>query len=214
MPSADAAKLDAITVDALGTLLELEDPVPALALALAAHGEDRPPEAIRDAFLTEAGYYRPRSLEGRDGTSLAALRTTCVGIFLEALEIDLDPRSFVEEFMEAIAFRPTAGAHEALGALEAAGLGLACVANWDIGLHEHLEALELDHHFDLVLTSAEAGVAKPDPSIFTLALQRIGVEPGRALHIGDEEADREGARNAGLAFEPAPIATLPARIGL
>ncbi len=214
MPFADAASLDAITVDALGTLLELNDPVPALASALAERGEKRSLESVRAAFLTEAGYYRPRSLEGRDTASLSELRTSCVAIFLDSLEVGIDAASFVDPFIAAISFRPANGASEALDTVRGAGIVLACVANWDIGLHEHLAALSLDHHFQVVLTSAEAGAAKPDPSIFELALGRLGVEPSRALHVGDEEADRDGAEKAGLAFEPAPLATLPARIGL
>jgi HAD superfamily hydrolase (TIGR01509 family) len=64
------------------------------------------------------------------------------------------------------------------------------------------------------VTSAEAGAPKPDPRPFRLALEHVGIAPARALHIGDSETDREGARAAGLAFEPAPLATLPDRLGL
>jgi hypothetical protein len=32
--------------------------------------------------------------------------------------------------------------------------------------------------------------------------------------VGDEDVDRDGARAAGLAFEPTPLATLPERLGL
>jgi FMN phosphatase YigB (HAD superfamily) len=50
--------------------------------------------------------------------------------------------------------------------------------------------------------------------VFRLALERLGVSAGRALHVGDGDADRDGAAAAGLAFEPAPLATLPERLGL
>ena len=43
------------------------------------------------------------------------------------------------------------------------------------------------------MTSAEAGAAKPDPTAFRLALERLGIEAGRALHVGDEDEDEEGA---------------------
>jgi FMN phosphatase YigB (HAD superfamily) len=43
------------------------------------------------------------------------------------------------------------------------------------------------------------GVAKPDPAIFRLALEAMGVDPQHALHIGDTPAaDVEGARAAGM----------------
>jgi HAD superfamily hydrolase (TIGR01549 family) len=64
------------------------------------------------------------------------------------------------------------------------------------------------------VSSAEAGAEKPDPRAFAKAVDRLGVRAERALHVGDDEADQAGAAAAGLAFEPAPLATLPARLGL
>jgi putative hydrolase of the HAD superfamily len=214
MPSVDVSRLDAVTVDSYGTLLRLEDPVDALRAALADRGVDRDADAVRAALHAEASYYRPRSALGRDPESLAALRHECVKVFLEAVEADLDATAFVPAFLGAIAFRPIDGAEAALDRLRAAGLTLVCVANWDIGLHEHLRRLGVHERFAVVVTSAEAGAEKPDPAIFHHALGLVGVRPDRALHIGNEDADREGARAAGLAFEPEPLATLPERLGL
>ncbi len=219
MPFADAARLDAITVDALGTLLELNDPVPALAAALADHGEERPFDSIREAFLAEARYYRPRSLEGRDAASLAGLRSRCVGIFLDTLQADLDPASFVRPFMAAISFRPAAGVSEALDTLRAAGLVLACVANWDVGLHEHLCSLSLDHHFQLVLTSAEAGAAKPDPSDLRARAgadrRRTGARPSHRRRGGRSGGrSHRGARLRAGAPCHAPRANRTLTVGL
>jgi HAD superfamily hydrolase (TIGR01509 family) len=81
-------------------------------------------------------------------------------------------------------------------------------------LPEHLCATGLDGFFATAVTSARAGAPKPDPRLFRLALGELGVEPGRALHIGDSDADREGAQAAGIAFAPTPVVTLPARLGL
>jgi putative hydrolase of the HAD superfamily len=106
------------------------------------------------------------------------------------------------------------GAGAALGRLRDAGLALACVSNWDVSLAPHLERAGLHDLFAEVVSSAEAGAAKPDPAVFAVALGRLGVPPARALHVGDGDADREGAAAAGLAFEPVPLATLPERLGL
>jgi putative hydrolase of the HAD superfamily len=88
------------------------------------------------------------------------------------------------------------------------------VSNWDASLEDQLDRAGIGRFFTAVVSSAEAGAAKPDPGVFAVALERLGVEPGRALHIGDTEADSEGAAAAGLAFEPVPLATLPERLGL
>lgn len=212
MPS--ASELDAVTVDAFGTLVQLEDPTERLRSALAERGVERTAGEVAAAFRAEAAYYRPRSLHGRDAETLAELRRACVAVFLDAVQAPLEPAAFVEPFMDAIRFRLADGAREALDALARAGLGLACVANWDVSLREQLDRLGVAECFSVVLSSAEAGVEKPSPEIFLHALGQLGVEASRCLHIGDEEVDREGAIAAGLAFEPAPLATLPERIGL
>ncbi|GAA4636894.1 hypothetical protein GCM10023196_088480 [Actinoallomurus vinaceus] len=60
-------------------------------------------------------------------------------------------------------------------------------------------ATGLDRHFDLVVISAEVGVAKPDKAIFDLTIRRLGVEPGSVWHVGDNlTTDVAGARNARL----------------
>ncbi len=209
-----ARDLDAVTIDAFGTLVVLDDPAGRLRAALAGHGVDRSDAEVAEAFRAEAAYYRPRSLRGRDAASLAALQAECVGVFLMHARAGLDAETFVPAFVDAIRFRAADGAREAVATLRAAGLELACVANWDVSLRGHLERLGLDGWFREILSSAEAGAEKPDPAIFRLALSRLGVSPARALHIGDDQVDEDGARAAGLAFEPVPLATLPERLGL
>lgn len=55
----------------------------------------------------------------------------------------------------------------------------------------------LDHAFDFVVTSEEAGVDKPDAVPFKLAIEKLQVSDGPIWMIGDEpEADMSGARNA------------------
>ncbi|HST26408.1 MAG TPA: HAD-IA family hydrolase [Gaiellaceae bacterium] len=201
------AELEAATVDGYGTLLRLADPVPALQAALACRGVDRSPAEIAAAFRAEVDHYRPRSHEGRDEDSLAALRLDCCGVFLGALGNSVDSDAFVGAFVAALVFEPIEGVAETLRELQARGLHLGVVANWDCALPEHLEAAGLLDRFDTVVTSARAGVAKPDPAIFELALRELGVPPERAVHVGDEPLDEEGARAAGMAFVPAPLAT-------
>ena len=97
------------------------------------------------------------------------------------------------------------GARESLERLRRCGLELAIVANFDLSLAARLEELGLGHAFSVVVTPADAGVAKPAARIFELALERLAVAPERALHIGDGAADEEGAAAAGMKFAWAPI---------
>ena len=62
-----------------------------------------------------------------------------------------------------------------------------------------LAAIGVADHFPVVIASAEAGVAKPDPAIFALACERLGVAPHEAAHVGDRlDLDAHGAAAAGL----------------
>jgi HAD superfamily hydrolase (TIGR01509 family) len=195
--------LDAVTIDAYGTLVELLDPVPALQAALAERGVERDAGRIRAAFRAEVVYYRPRSVEGRDAESLAALRRDCAGVFLREAGADLDPAGFTAAFVDSLVFRPLADAVASVESLLAHGLALAVVSNWDVGLREKLGPLA--SRFACVVTSAEVGAPKPDPAVFLAALSHLGVDPSRALHIGDEPGDEEGARAAGMRFRWAPL---------
>ena len=204
--------LDAVTVDGFGTLLELESPVPGLVGALADRGVDASPSDVAEAFAAEAAHYRPRAHLAGDTAALDRLRLECVRVFLDALPAPLDALEFVEPFMATIVFRPAEGAVEALATLREHGLRLAVVSNWDCSLGERLEGLGLSESFDAIVSSAEAGVPKPEPRPFELALERLRAAADRALHIGDEDVDVRGAAAVGMHFAAAPLATAVAAL--
>lgn len=52
--------------------------------------------------------------------------------------------------------------------------------------------------FDDVVLSFQVGLAKPDPRIFHLAAERLGVEPSECLFVDDLEKYLVGARDAGM----------------
>jgi putative hydrolase of the HAD superfamily len=68
----------AVLLDAMGTLLRLEDPAPRLRSALAERlGIDVGAAAATAAIRAEIAYYRAHLHRGRDAESLAALRARC-----------------------------------------------------------------------------------------------------------------------------------------
>jgi HAD superfamily hydrolase (TIGR01509 family) len=202
------AELDAVTLDAYGTLVELADPVPKLDRGLRERGAEHDPKTIARAFAAEVEHYRVHAHEGADSGSLAALRLECVKVFLGALPAELDPQEFVETFIGSIRFKPLPGTTASLRALRRRGLALAVVSNWDIGLGEQLAEAGLA---DLpAVSSAEAGAPKPDPAVFLLAAERLGVRPERTLHVGDSGVDEQGAVAAGFRFAPAPLSSVVA----
>jgi putative hydrolase of the HAD superfamily len=62
-----------------------------------------------------------------------------------------------------------------------------------------LDATGLADRVELTVASGDVGVAKPHPDIFRFACERFGVEPERAVYVGDRlETDAIGAASAGL----------------
>jgi HAD superfamily hydrolase (TIGR01509 family) len=196
-----AADLDAVTVDAYGTQLRLIEPVPTLVEVLAVRGVKRAPGAVLAGFQAEAAYYAPRVGEGHDAAGLARLRRDCASVFLDAVEADLDPDEFAPAYIGAVRFEPFPDVVPALERLRKLGLELAVVANWDLSLHERLEEYNLARFFSAIVHAAR----KPAPDGLVNALERLGVSPQRALHIGDEDADEQAARAAGMRFARAPL---------
>lgn len=64
---------------------------------------------------------------------------------------------------------------------------------------DKIERLAIGDLFEVILVSEEEGVWKPDPLIFSRALDRFGVAPEAAIFVGDSpEHDIAGAQAAGI----------------
>ena len=59
---------------------------------------------------------------------------------------------------------------------------IGAITNGNADVHH----IGIGHHFDFVVTPAEAGAAKPDPAMFEFALNAAGVPPGNVVHVGDD----------------------------
>ena len=76
---------------------------------------------------------------------------------------------------------------------------LAVISNINSTGPELCESLGLTGHVDFAVTSSEVGAEKPHPPIFQAVLHRAGVEPGEAVHVGDQlDSDIAGALDAGI----------------
>lgn len=221
-PGPDAAStspIRALTLDAMGCLVTMRDPVPAIGRLLDDRGTPRPADTIAVALRREIAFYKAHHLEARDPAQLRALQVRAAGVLADGLDrpgeasITVD-RAFVDGFLAALEFVPLAGVLDALARLDAAGVPMVCVSNWDAGLPAHLERLGIGRYLRGVVASGAVGVAKPDPRIFDVAVDLLGVARDVIGHVGDEPVDRAGALAAGLRFLPAPVETLPERLGL
>lgn len=95
---------------------------------------------------------------------------------------------------------PLPGALEGVAAIINAGFQVAIVSNADGTVEQDLEAAGFGDFFDIVVDSTVVGVAKPDPGIFTFALDALGVAADDTWYVGDSPLfDGGGAAAAGLA---------------
>jgi len=191
----------AILLDALGTLVALEPPVPRLrAELLQRFGLEVSEQQAAAAIAAEITYYRAHLDDGRDESRLRALRRRCAEVLRQALpaaELELDP--LVDALLASLRFIAYADVRPALVAARSRGQRLVVVSNWDVSLHAVLRALELEPLLNGILTSAEAGARKPAAEIFEQALALAGAGAGEAIHVGDTpDEDVAGALGAGI----------------
>jgi FMN phosphatase YigB (HAD superfamily) len=208
---ADRLELEAVVFDAGGTLVRLDFEwmsalVRSLGHEVSAAALARAEVTARRAF--EDAFDAPPSTDGR--VPRMAARGDIRLYFATMLEVSgvpealLDPalaRFFERQSGRGLWARPAEGARGCLDALALLGLRLACVSNSDGRAEEHLAACGMRDGLEFVLDSEIEGMEKPDPGIFHLALNRLGVPARRALYVGDlRVVDGMGARGAGLHF--------------
>lgn len=191
---------DLVLLDAFGTLVEMEPPAPILRRALADAGYPCDPGTVQAALAEEIAHYRAHMHLGADAAGLVALRAGCGEVLARALGPGAPaPALATEMLVQSLRFRLHHDALPAMDALTAHGVRLGVVSNWDCALPGHLDRLGVGHRFVVIAASAAVGAAKPDPAIFLHAARVAGVDPARALHVGDRRLeDYDGARAAGM----------------
>lgn len=137
-------------------------------------------------------------------TSPEASRLHWTGIYRAllaryAIDDDAAPDALYDQFTQPVHYRLFPDALPALRELSAMGYVLGLISNWEAWLPELLDLLDVTKLFGAIVVSGAEGIEKPDPRIFTLALERLGVEPARAVYVGDSLAhDVEPAVAVGM----------------
>ncbi|MCI4337912.1 MAG: HAD family hydrolase [Thermoplasmata archaeon] len=179
------------------------------------------PGLARTAFAVQVGRYLDLVNELHEGVLLGTLSASAAredrfrrlladaGSSALPAEVAQMASVYREEYQRSR--RPVTGAPELLGSYHEAGIPVGIVTNnLRIEQEEKLEAIGLAPLVDLLLTSEEAGYAKPSAEIFRLALRRLRAAPPEARMVGDSfESDVVGARSAGIPalwFNPRALA--------
>lgn len=192
-----------VLLDALGTLLELEPPAEPLRRELRARfGLELSAAEAGAAVRAEIAFYRAHHDEASDRERLADLRRRSAEALRDALPdaaaaLPLEP--LTDALLAALRFRPFPEVAEVLRSARAVGARLVVVSNWDVSLHDVLDATGLAPLVDGVVTSAEVGSSKPEREIFARGLALAGAAAEDAVHVGDSvEHDVAGALAAGI----------------
>lgn len=129
--------------------------------------------------------------------------TTIYREFVEQLGID-DPdgstvEALYERFSDLASYRLHPDALPTLERLAAASVTLGLISNFEEWLERLLETLDVTRFFPVRVISGLEGVEKPDPEIFRIALDRVGVEPEESVYVGDNvDFDVEPAAEVGM----------------
>jgi putative hydrolase of the HAD superfamily len=91
------------------------------------------------------------------------------------------------------------GAIETLEELKRRGLELGLISVCSGDVEDVWDETTLAPHFDDVVLSCAVGLRKPDPAIYQLSCERLGVEPEECLFVGDGANDElAGAERVGM----------------
>ncbi|MEV0717823.1 HAD family hydrolase [Asanoa sp. NPDC050611] len=224
--------VEAVLFDFHGTLAQVEEPVAwvhAAAVACGATLDRGKATVLADRLLTAGRAGGP--LPARVPVHLAevwadrdlyphAHRAAYVGL-ASTVSTDIEglADALYDRLLGAHGWLPYADTAETLKSLRAAGVPVAVVSNIGFDLRPHFEAWGLTELVDAFVLSYEVGRCKPDPAIFLRACGMLGVDPERALMVGDTPADA-GAVRAGMsalvlpAGEPGAVNGLAAAVAL
>jgi len=88
---------------------------------------------------------------------------------------------------------------EVLKKLKAMNIKLGIISNWDLTARDILRENKIIKYFDDILISAEEGVEKPNSKLFIKSINKLNVEPEKALYVGDNYYDDViGANSVGI----------------
>jgi beta-phosphoglucomutase len=105
--------------------------------------------------------------------------------------------SFLEQQIDEI--QPLPGLRVFLQALTEEKIPLAVATSANAQRTKNmLSRLHLEDFFGVIVTGSEVTKGKPDPAVFMLAAERMGVSPAEVLVIEDAVAGVEGALQAGM----------------
>lgn len=157
--------------------------------------------SLADEFMSQENTVNPladRNQEERD-----QFFTEYERIILKGAGLDVSPRLAEQVWRIACRVPKDLALFDdvipAMQPLKKRGVTLAIISNLRVDMAQCSKDLGLEPYLDFTVTAEETGAEKPHPRIFLTALERAGVSPAEAMHVGDlYQSDVEGARAIGI----------------
>ncbi len=179
--------IKAVVFDFDGTILDTEScEYNVLQRIYKEHGAELPIEVWGECIGTHATYFDAHEyLEKQIGKKLDRehIKQQRLDIFQELIK-DRDALPGVMEYLEAA---------KQLGLK----IGLASSSSYK-WVSKHIKNLGIDHYFETIKTSDDVETVKPDPTLFRLAVESLGVKPEEAIAFEDSANGAKSAKRAGL----------------
>jgi len=151
--------------------------------------------AFRDVGIAVESWRVHRCI-GMDGTRLLELLTQDAEQDVQQRAKDLHLQYFTES---APLLKRLPGARELLERIHALGLQIVLATSAGEGELSLLrKVLDSDDVVSAMTSSKDVDVAKPEPGIIQVALERAGVDAGHAVYVGDAVWDIVACKNAGV----------------
>lgn len=192
--------LQAVVFDWRGTLVTTLTPLDWVRVALQRLGRDHDLSRATEVWsrvAAPAGEPDRLDAPGVD-TSAARHRDVYHDVFADAgLDTDLAETLYAVESDWAYN-RFAVDAAPTLRTIAAYDVRLAVVSDIHFDLRPAFAAAGIDDVVDSFVLSYEHGVQKPDPAIFQVALDAVGVPAARSLMVGDRQLPDGGALDIGM----------------
>jgi putative hydrolase of the HAD superfamily len=94
--------------------------------------------------------------------------------------------------------QPRESVLRAIRSIRRAGLATAALTNNWFSDDQHRKMVLLRPEFDIFIESAREGLRKPDPRIYQLACQRLGLAPSEVVFLDDIGENLKPARRLGM----------------
>ncbi len=108
--------------------------------------------------------------------------------------LGVEPAGLIERLFAGLG--PDEAMIAAVEAVRATGIDTGLISNsWGTGIYERAPMAI----FDATVISGDVGLHKPEPEIYRLGAERIGVPPERCIFVDDLRENIEGAEAVGMA---------------